>query len=164
MFKRRRKGKTNYLKRMNLLKGNSPRIIFRKTNRYVVSQYVSSKNAQDKVEININSKHLEKYGWPKEFSGSLKSIPSCYLTGFLIGKKILKEKKKTPLVDFGIMTPKHKTRPYAFLKGLIDAGIQIPNKPENKKIFPGEERIKGKDLKKDFSNIFDKIKSNIEKE
>jgi ribosomal protein L18 len=46
---------------------------------------------------------LLNYGWPKELSGSLKSITASYLTGLLIGKKIIKEKLETPILDVGMM-------------------------------------------------------------
>lgn len=162
IFKRRSKGITDYGKRKKLLKGESPRVVFRRTNRYVIAQYVISKEAKDKIEIGITSKVLEKYGWPKEFQGSLSSIPASYLTGLLIGKKIIKEKKELPIMDFGMVSKTHKTRPYAFLKGLVDSGLKI-NHGANE-IFPESDRIKGKNLKEDFSDFFEKIKSNIEKE
>ena len=62
IFQRRKKGRTDYLKRKRLLRGNSPRLVFRRTNQYVFAQYVISKEARDKVEITVSSKHLEKYG------------------------------------------------------------------------------------------------------
>ena len=92
-------------------------------------------------------KGLIKYGWPKEFEGSLKSIPSAYLVGFLIGKQIIEKKLQTPIVDFGMLRVLHKTKVYSFLKGLIDAGVQINCEEE---CFPEEDRIQGKHLKKDF--------------
>ena len=158
--RRRRENKTDYGKRMKMLSGNTPRISFRKSNRYFLSQYISSKNAQDKIEWGISSKDLLKYGWPKENQGSLKSIPASYLTGFLVGRKIIKESLKKPIADFGMQRVLHKTNTYAFLKGLHDAGVEVG---ENKGNFPEEDRIKGKHVKKDLSNIFEKIKSNIEK-
>ena len=162
IFKRRKQGKTNYSKRKILLRSESPRIVFRRTNRYIIAQYVTTKEAKDKIEIGITSKSLEKYGWPKESEGSLRSLTAAYLTGFLIGKKIIKEKKKAPVFDLGMVSSASKTRPYAFLKGLIDSGVKMSHKDSG--IFPDEERIKGKHLKKDFSNLFEKIKSSIEKE
>lgn len=158
--RRRKEHKTDYLKRIKLLKSGKPRIVFRKTNKYIIAQYITSKEAQDKVKIGAISKHLLKYGWPKKFEGSLKSIPASYFTGLLIGKKIIKEKLKTPIVDFGMIKTLHKSKTYAFLKGLIDAGIEIKYK---EKIFPNEDRIKGKHMKKDFSKTFDEIKSKIDK-
>jgi len=157
--RRRQENKTNYLTRIKLLKGNSPRIVFRKTNKYVIAQYVVSKQAQDKAEIGITSKKLLNYGWPKEYSGSLKSLTASYFTGLLFGKIILSKKLKTPILDFGMIQKVHKTKIYAFLKGLIDAGLKMKNK---KDIFPEEDRIKGKHMKNKIP--FEQIKSKIEKQ
>ena len=158
--RRQRESKTDYLKRLNLLKSESPRLIFRKTNRYIIAQYVTSREAQDKTEIAITSKNLKKYGWPDEFDGSLKSIPASYLTGFLIGKEIIKKKLKVPIADIGMIRTLSKNKVFAFLKGVIDSGIKIKCPDED---FPEEERISGKNMKKDFSKIFKEIKSKIEK-
>ena len=125
IFERRKKGITDYSKRRKLLVSELPRIVFRRTNRYIIAQYVTTKEAKDNIEIGITSKNLEKYGWSKEFKGSLKSITAAYLTGFLIGKKIIKEKKKLPILDIGMVSSASKTKPYAFLKGLIDSGLKI---------------------------------------
>jgi len=159
--RRRRENKTDYLKRIKLLKSGSPRIVFRKTNKYVIAQYVVSKESKDKIILGINSKKLLKYGWPKELEGSLKSIAAAYLIGFLFGKKIIKEKLEKPIVDFGMLRTIHKTSQYGFLKGLIDSGIKI-NCPEE--AFPEEKRIQGKNMVEDFSKFFNEIKSKIEQE
>jgi len=137
--KRRKQNKTDYLGRLKLLKSGKPRVIFRRTNRYIITQYVESKQAQDKVIFGFTSKDLMNYGWKKEF-GSLKSIPASYLIGYLIGKQIIKKGLKTPIVDFGMIRVLHKTNTYAFLKGLIDSGIKI----KCEKGFPNKEKIKGK--------------------
>jgi len=175
-LKRRRKEyKTDYKKRFALLKSRLPRIIFRKTNRYLITQYIKSDNAKDKILIGIDSKVLLKYGWPKE--ESIKSIPAAYLLGYLFGKKILLKKlegtaggspesslgessfEEKPIIDFGMARVLHKTRVYAFILGLIDSGIKIECAKEN---FPNESRIKGEHLKNKIS--FDEIKSKIDKE
>jgi len=158
--RRRRENKTDYSKRIKLLKGKSPRIVFRKTNKYVFAQYVLSKEAQDTVKFGFSSKKLLDFGWPKKFQKSLKSIPASYLLGFLVGNKIKKEKLKTPILDFGMNRMIHKAKVYGFLKGILDSGIDIKSK---KDIFPPEERIKGKFLKEDFSSNFEEIKLKIEK-
>ncbi len=156
--RRRLEGKTDYAKRFKLLKGESPRVIFRKTNQYIIAQYVTSKEAQDKIEIGRTSKDLKKFGWPDEFEGSLKSIPAAYLTGLLIGKEILSKKLKTPIVDFGMTRVISKNKGFAFIRGLIDSGVKINC---DAKEFPEEERIEGKNLKEDFSKTFKEIKSKI---
>ncbi len=158
--RRKLEGKTDYGKRLKLLKSNSPRLVFRKTNKYIIAQYISSKQAQDKIEIGIISKKLKQFGWPDKFNGSLKSIPAAYLTGLLMGREINKKKLKTPIVDFGMIRVLAKNKGYAFLKGVIDTGVKIKCDEEQ---FPEEERIQGKNLKEDFSKMFNEIKSKIEK-
>ncbi len=156
--RRRKENKTDYLKRLKLLKSGKPRIVFRKTNRGIISEYVVSNEAQDKVVFGFDSKILKEYGWPKEAYGSLKSISASYLTGYLTGKKILKEKMEMPILDSGMNRSIHKNKIYAFLKGLIDAGIKIECKKE---FFPEEKRIKGEHLKNKIN--FNEIKSKIDK-
>lgn len=156
--RRRKENKTDYLKRLKLLKGEKPRILFRKTNRYIISEYVESKEAQDKVIIGFDSRKLNEYGWPKDAQGSLKSITASYLTGYLIGKTIIKEKLENPILDSGMNRVLHKNKIYAFIKGLIDSGIKINCKKE---FFPEESRIKGQHLKNKIP--FDEIKSKIDK-
>jgi large subunit ribosomal protein L18 len=156
--RRRQERKTDYGKRLKLLKGNSPRIAFRRTNRYIIAEYIESREAQDKVIIGLNSKVLMKFGWPENAEGGLKSVTASYLTGLLIGKKVIKEKLKTPILDFGMHRMIHKSRTYAFIKGLVDAGLKIKHDEET---FPEKERIEGKHMKHKIP--FEKIKLSIEK-
>ncbi len=152
--RRKREFKTDYLKRLKLLKSGKPRLVFRKTNKYLEAQYVLSEDAQDKVLLGISSKELIKYGMPKK--ASLKSLPSSYLFGLLFGKIIEKKKLEKPILDFGMLRTLHKSKIYGFLKGLLDSGIDI--KCENE-FFPESERISGKDLKVKIP--FEKIEKEI---
>jgi len=158
--RRRKENKTDYGKRVGLLKGNAPRVVFRKTNKYIIAEYVISKEAQDQVELGITSKDLLGHGWPKEFQGSLKSIPAAYLTGFVLGKKIIGKKLETPIIDIGMTRNLHKNKVFGFLKGLKDSGVGIKCADE---YCPDENRIKGKHLKEDFSKTFEEIKQKIQK-
>ena len=117
-----------------------------------------SKEAQDKIVIGITSKKLLEYGWPKEAQNSLKSITASYLTGLLLGIKILKNKLEQPIVDLGMTRIIHKSRAFAFIKGLIDSGIKIECKKED---FPEENRINRKDIpfKEILKRISDSYKS-----
>ena len=159
--RRRRENKTDYLNRLKLLKSEKPRLVFRKTNKYLIGQYILSEEAQDKINFGTTSKTLLKYGWPESFKGSLKSIPASYLTGYMIAKKILKDKLEKPIMDLGMLRTLHKTKIFAFLKGAIDAGLDIPCPEE---AFPEEERIQGKDMKEDFTKTFNEIKSKLDKQ
>ncbi len=156
--RRRREFKTDYLKRIKLLKSGSPRLVFRRTNSYLIVQYVISKEAKDKIVFGTTSKKLLSLGWPKESSRSLKSIPASYLLGLFIGKKIKDEKLSEPIIDFGMIRMIPKTKTYAFIKGLNDGGVNIACKKE---FFPEEERIRGEKLKNKIP--FDNLKAAIEK-
>lgn len=153
--RRRREEKTDYSKRINLLKSGSPRIVFRKTNKYLIAQYIFSREAKDIIKNGITSKLLLNYGWPENAKGSLKSVTASYLLGILMGKKI-SDKKNSPIIDFGMMRNVHKSRAYAFMKGLIDSGINLKY---NEGIFPDENRIKGEHLTHKIP--FEQIKSKI---
>ena len=155
--KRRKENKTDYLKRLKLLKSGKPRVVFRKTNKYFIVQYVISKEAHDKVEFGINSKILLKHGWPENAKGSLKSISAAYLTGYLFGKEIKKKNLATPIIDLGMIRTLHKSKVYSFLKGLVDSGTEIKC---NEETFPEENRIKGESMKNKIP--FDEIKSKID--
>jgi len=156
--RRRRENKTDYSRRIKILKSLKPRIIFRKTNKYIIAQYVVSDAAQDKVIINSNSKKLLNYGWPEKASGSLKSLPASYLTGYLIGKQIISSNLENPVVDTGMTRILHKSKVFAFLKGLIDSGIKMECKKE---AFPDDKRLKGEHMKNKvpFDEILKKISS-----
>ena len=52
----------------------------------------------------------------------------------------------------------HKTKVFAFIKGLIDAGVKIPSKGE---AFPEEDRLNGEHLKNKID--VKKIKLSLEK-
>ncbi len=156
--RRRRENKTDYGRRLKLLKSEKPRLVFRRTNKYVTAQYITSDEARDKAIVGISSSELLKYGWDKKAISGLKNITASYLTGYLIGKTIQKKKLEQPIIDFGMLQSLHKTRVYAFLKGVIDSGVTISCKEE---AFPEESRIKGEHLKNKVD--FEKIKSSIDK-
>lgn len=149
--------KTNYNKRLKLLKGKSPRLVVRKTNRYISLQIIESKNAQDKVIYFASTKELLKSGWPKDKKGSLKSLSAAYLAGLLLGKKAEKLKGRV-IVDTGLIPNTKGSRIYAAIKGVADSGIEINY---NKEIMPAMERIEGKTHKLDA--IFNKVKGAVTK-
>lgn len=157
--KRRRERKTDYRARLKLLKSSLPRIVVRKTNRYIIIQYVKSEEARDKVMAGTTSKELLKYGLSQERKGSLKSLPACYLTGLLLGKKIISKeegKETRAILDIGLARNVKKSRIYAVLKGLVDVGVEIRHKKE---VFPDDKRIRGEHLKNKIN--FDEIKNKI---
>ena len=107
----------------------------------------------DKVIASAHSRFLIKKGW----NGSRKNIPAAYLTGYLAGKKALVKGKKDAILYSG--ADRYTSRMAAALKGVVDAGLQVPAGPES---FPADERIKGEHLK--VKNDVEKVKSSIDSE
>lgn len=152
--RRRIEAKTNYLKRRRLLEGKKPRIAIRKTNRYIILQFIESKFAQDNVKLTVISKDLLEYGWPADKAGSLKSLAGAYLAGYLFGNKAKKLGKA--ILDTGLIRSTKGSRIYAALNGIVDAGFEIAHNP---KVFPEKNRVQNENTK----SFFEKVKENITK-
>ena len=155
--KRRRQNITNYHKRLILLKGDSLRLVIRKTNRYIILQIIESENAKDKILYSVNTKELLKKGWPEDEKTKLKSLSAAYLGGLLLGKKA-SELKERIILDTGLIPSTKGSKIYSAVKGFADSGMKIQY---DEKIMPSQDRIEGKHMKKDFSEIFNKIKGAI---
>ena len=139
-FRRRREGKTNFYYRKRLLASGLPRLVVRKSLKHVKAQVIEAEMIGDKILTQAHSKELaKKYGWKY----STANTPSAYLIGYLIGKKALKNKIESAILDIGIYRPIVNTKLFAALKGAIDAGLDVAHGED---IFPSEERITGKHI------------------
>ncbi|MBS3079231.1 50S ribosomal protein L18 [Candidatus Pacearchaeota archaeon] len=155
--RRRIENKTNYNKRLKLLKGNSPRLVIRKTDRYIILQIIESFHAQDKVIAAVTTKDLLKYGWPEDKSGSLKCLTAAYLAGFLLGKKA--NLKGRAVLDTGLIPNTKGSRIYAGVKGYLDSGKEIEC---NEEVIPTEETIKG-NKEKIMKEVLSSFEKTLEK-
>lgn len=155
-FHRKTSGKTNYKKRLNLLKSRKNRLVIRRTNKYIIVQIVGYEPKGDKVFVTINSKQLQKQGWKH----SCKNIPACYLTGFLLGKIAGEKKLEKAILDLGLQTSIKGSRVYAVVKGVIDAGMDLHSSED---IFPPEDRIQGKHISDKISKDFEALRVKIKK-
>jgi len=178
-FRRRRSQKTNFKKRLGLLKSKKTRLVVRRTNANNIVQLINIVKGNDATVIGINSKKLSEFGW----NGNTKNISAAYLTGLLAGKMALKKNIESAVLDIGLNTPIKGSRLFAALKGVIDSGIQVNAGEE---AFPSDERISGKHIEdyakklseeelqkkfgaiikkgfnvKEFSKEFEKVKTNI---
>ncbi|MBU2561304.1 MAG: 50S ribosomal protein L18 [Nanoarchaeota archaeon] len=138
-YRRKREGRTNYKKRLTLLKSGSPRLVLRKSLNMITAQIIEYNPDGDRILVSATSKDLHKMGW-KMHRGN---IPSAYLTGLLLGVKAKKKKINNFVLDIGLQTPIRGGRLFAALKGLIDSGVEMNF---SKEAFPSDARISGKHI------------------
>ena len=82
--RRHREGRTDYRRRLRLLKSRKTRIVVRKSLNNIRVQFVEYSPEGDKISISVVSSELVKnYNWKY----SVSTIPAAYLTGLLAGKK-----------------------------------------------------------------------------
>lgn len=140
-FRRKRKGLTNYKKRLKLLLSGKRRLVIRKSLNNILAQVVEYTPTGDKVVLSSHSSELNKFGW----KASKGSIPGAYLTGLLLGKKAKEKGLNDFILDIGFNKSAKGGRVYAALKGVFDCGINVPHSEE---ILPSEDRIRGEHIKK----------------
>lgn len=133
-LRRNRENRTNYRKRAAMLLGRQCFVSITVSNQNVKAQVLKPLAQGDKVVSATSSKELVKFGW----KGSMKSIPSCYLTGLLLGIKTLGEGITSLILYTG--KGSFTTRVAACLKGMIDAGLRIPVSEAS---LPNKERLTG---------------------
>ncbi len=138
-LRRIRERKTNYKKRLKLLKSGLPRMVVRVFNNSVVVQFIEFHEDGDKTIASATSRDLIKLGW-KAHPGN---TPSAYLVGYLAGLRAKKKGVKKAVLDIGFHAPIHGSSVFAALKGALDAGIEIPHSED---AIPSEERIKGEHI------------------
>jgi len=133
---RRLDKKTDYSKRLKLIKSGLNRATVRKSVGNITVQLIKFEEAGDKVLASASSKQLAAYGW-KAPNGN---VPAAYLTGLLAGLNAKKAGVTDAVLDAGLKKSTKGSRIYAAMKGLIDAGIKIAHDPS---ILPDEKRISG---------------------
>jgi large subunit ribosomal protein L18 len=154
-FRRRREGRTDYRRRLGLLRSGSTRLVVRRTASNVIVQFVDWAETGDAVKATAVAQELSKLGW----EGSPKNTPAAYLTGLLAGKRAAKAGVESAVLDIGRQVPTKGSRVFAALKGVLDAGIEVAHGDES--IYPSEERLNGAflDLETNFNAVKGKIDS-----
>jgi len=135
-FRRKREGKTNYDRRIKLLKSNQIRLLVSYGSKDIRAQAIKFNLKGDEVLADANAKSLKGFGW--DFSCS--NLPASYLFGYYFGKLLIEKGISTVIFDTGIVTPKSGGKYYSFAKGIIDSKVSMDVNPD---VFPSEERIKG---------------------
>ena len=153
ILRRLREEKTNYRRRQAMLMGKRDFITVKISNENTLVQIHTPQLSGDKVVSSAHSRFLLEKGW----KGSRKSVSAAYLTGYLAGKKAIGHGVKNAILYSG--TDSYTQRMAAALKGVVDAGLEVP---ANSETFPSDERIKGEHLK--VKNDVEKVKSTIDSE
>jgi len=153
--RRRREGKTDYRKRLRLLKSRKTRIVVRNSLKNICVQFVGYDEVGDKILASAISKELIKnYQW--EYSTS--TTPVAYLTGLLAAKRAKDSGISEGVLDIGRQIPVKGSKVFAALKGTLDAGIECPH---DAKQLPDEDRLLGKHLDEKITAKVTDIKSKI---
>ncbi len=153
-FRRRREGRTDYRHRAALIKGGMPRAVVRKSNKNMRIQFIDYLDKGDVVLATAVSIELSEFGW----TASGKSTPGAYLTGFLAGKRAKEKGIEEAVLDLGLRKPTKGAAIFAALKGMLDAGIDIPHSDE---MLPSDDRINGKHMHEGTNAMFVSAKSKI---
>lgn len=153
ILRRLREEKTNYKKRATMLVGRHDFVTVTISNENTQVQVLTPEIAGDRVIASAHSRYLLQKGW----KGSRKSIPAAYLTGYMAGKRAIGNGAKDAILYTG--TRKYTQRMAAALKGVIDAGLNVPADSET---FPPDERINGGHLT--VKNDVSQVKSTIDGE
>lgn len=141
-LKRIRSDKTNYRKRAAVIIGRHSFITVKVTDQNVAAQMLKPTPTGDLVIASVHSRELAKQGW----KGSMNSLPACYLTGLLLGKKAQEKGTNKAILYSG--KDHFTTRVAACVKGIADSGVNIPMSEES---FPDSDRISGRHIA-DYAN------------
>jgi large subunit ribosomal protein L18 len=154
--RRRRQGKTDYRKRLSLLKSKKLRLVIRRSNKSILCQIVEYGHGGDKTLVQSSTPELRSLGW----TGPTGNLPAAYLTGMLCAKRALEAKYKEAVLDMGLYRATKGSRIFAALKGAVDGGLEVPH---SKEAFHSEDRINGKHIPngdkvlKEFEEVRKKI-------
>lgn len=139
-YRRRKEGKTDYRARKAFILSGKPRVVVRGSLKNVVVQVITAKLKGDETLVSAHSRELiRKYGW----NANRGNLPSAYLTGLLCGLKAGAQGIEEVVPDIGLHSPSNGARIFAALKGVSDAGIQVPHSKEK---LPDPKRVMGEHI------------------
>lgn len=144
--KRRRLGKTDYRLRYQLIRSGKIRAVIRTSLRKILIHFSKAKLGGDVTLSYSTSNELSDYGW--EYNKV--NLPAAYLTGVLAGFKAKKKEINEAIPDYGHQNNTRGNKLNAAVKGLNDAGIDIPY---SQTVLPNVKRIRGEHIAKIAKNL-----------
>ena len=125
-FRRRREGKTNFQKRLGMVKSGKTRLVVRRSNRYVDVYFVNFELNGDKTLLSVTGKKLSKeFQYPAK-----RNTWSAYLAGLYAGRLAQSAGVKEFILDTGMYTVSKGSILFAALKGAVDSGMNTNYKEE----------------------------------
>ena len=134
--RRRRENKTDYRRRLALLSSGNMRVVIRKSLSGMTVQFIDYDPKGDVTKLTVVAADLKKFGW-KLHAGNL---PASYLIGLIAGLKAKSIGIEHAVLDSGLQRSTKGSRIYSALKGIVDAGVDIPHSAD---ILPDAARISG---------------------
>ena len=153
--RRRREGKTDYRKRLALLKSGETRIVVRRSLKQIRVQFIDYSEKGDKIVASAMGSDLKsQYQWNHATSNT----SAAYLTGLLAGKRAKEAGITQGVLDIGRQVPVKGSKIFAALKGVLDAGVQCYVSEEE---LPDEKRINGEHIDKKIATDVKKLKASL---
>jgi len=122
-YRRKREKKTDYRRRLKLLKSGSPRLVVRPSTHIMSVQVIAYDQNGDRTLAEASSKELSKFGW----KGDEDNVAASFLTGLLLARKVgekgLKFEKLIP--DLGMHAPHKGGKVFALLMGAAEGGLPV---------------------------------------
>ena len=156
-FKRRRNGRTDYRRRMRMLRGGVPRAVVRVSNTQVTCQLAEFRMDGDNIIASVTGNTLAKYGWPD--GASRKSVPACYVAGYALAKSAIAAGHDSAILDIGLAASSPGSRIFAALRGMVDAGLEVPH---GESVLPDDDRINGTHIDDSIATAVEAAKKAIE--
>lgn len=152
LYRRKRSGRTDYRKRLVLLKSGLPRMVIRASNKSIQAQLVVYDENGDHVLKTARASDLVKRGW----KGAVGNLPAAYLTGMLLARNV--KNTEDVILDIGLQKHHKGGRLYAVAKGALDGGLKVRCSEE---VFPAEDRLTGAHINEQLSTMVAAVKSKI---
>lgn len=153
--RRRREGRTDYKKRLSLLKSGKTRAVVRKQANNTIVQFVDYDPDGDIVRTQATAHELDSLGW-ESHTGNL---PAAYLTGYLAGTRASEDGIEEAVLDIGRHVPEGGSAVFSALQGVLDAGIEVPHGEE---ILPEEDRHLGAHIDEETTAMTEEVRETIE--
>ena len=153
--RRRREGKTDYRRRLALLKSGKTRIVVRRSLSQIRVQFINYNESGDMVVASALGSDLKtEYKWTHATSNT----SAAYLTGLLAGKRAVAAGVTEGVFDIGRQVPVKGSKVFAAIKGVQDAGVDCYVSEDK---FPDESRIMGEHIDKKIAADVKKMKDSI---